>query len=103
MQDHATVVRGIEQSLCASQQRTRPKCRNGSFTTDAFSTRADQCPLLLPLRHYCPAQRSDAKGRLCCKSRMLQVCEFFAKTRNGKQSPIRITSTALPKSPVSLR
>ena len=27
-----------------------------SFTTDAFSSRADQCPL----RHYCSAQRSDA-------------------------------------------
>ena len=40
--------------------------------------------------------------RLCCKSRKLQVYEFFAKTRNGKQSPIRITSIALPKSPVSL-
>jgi hypothetical protein len=28
--------------------------------------------------------------------------EFFVETRNGKQSPIRITSIALPKSPVSL-
>ena len=27
---------------------------------------------------------------------------FFAKIRNGKRSPIRITSIALPKSPVSL-
>jgi len=35
-------------------------------------------------------RRSDAKGRLCCKSRKLQIYEFFAKTRNGKQSPIRI-------------
>jgi hypothetical protein len=35
---------------------------------------------------------SDALGRLCCKSRKLQICEFLAKTRNGKQSPIRITS-----------
>ena len=40
-------------------------------------------------------------GRLCCKSRKLQGREFFAKTQNGKQSPIRITSIALPKSPVS--
>ena len=40
-------------------------------------------------------------GRLCCKSRKLQGSEFFAKTRNGKQSPICITSIALPKSPVS--
>jgi len=38
----------------------------------------------------------------CCKSRKLQVYELFAKTRNGKQSPIRTTSIALPKSPVSL-
>ena len=41
-------------------------------------------------------------GRLCCKSRKLQGYDFFAKTRNGKQSPIRMTSIALPKSPVSL-
>jgi hypothetical protein len=32
---------------------------------------------------------------LCCKSRKLQGHEFFAKTRNGKRSPIRITSIAL--------
>ena len=41
-------------------------------------------------------------GRLCCKSRKLQGHEFFAKTSTKKQSPIRITSIALPKSPVSL-
>src|SRR5271163_224902 len=35
----------------------------GSFTTDACSTRADQCPLLLQQRHYCSALRSDAKGQ----------------------------------------
>jgi hypothetical protein len=35
---------------------------NGSFTTDAFSTRADQCPLLLQWRHYCSAQRSELFG-----------------------------------------
>ena len=40
--------------------------------------------------------------RLCCKSRKLQGSEFFAKTQSGKQSPIRITSFALPKSPMSL-
>jgi hypothetical protein len=28
----------------------------GSFTTDAFSARADQCPLLLQQRRYCSAQ-----------------------------------------------
>jgi hypothetical protein len=44
----------------------------------------------------------SASGRLWCKSRKLQGDEFFAKTRNGKQSPIRITSVALLKSPVSL-
>jgi hypothetical protein len=36
----------------------------GSITIDAFSTRADQCPLLFQYRHYyCSAQRSDAKGQ----------------------------------------
>src|SRR5580692_5478363 len=30
--------------------------RNGSFTTDAFTTRADQCPLLLQQRHYFSVQ-----------------------------------------------
>jgi hypothetical protein len=45
---------------------------------------------------------SNAVGRLCCKSRKLQGYEFFAKTQSGKQSLIRITSIALPKSPMSL-
>ena len=40
-----------------------PNGRDGSFTTDAFSTRANQCPLLVQSRHYCSAQRSDAKGQ----------------------------------------
>ena len=44
----------------------------------------------------------NASGRLCCKSRKLQGYEFFAKTRNRKRSPFRITSIALPKPPVSL-
>jgi hypothetical protein len=43
----------------------------------------------------------SAQCRLCCKSRKLQGRDFLAKTQNGKQSPIRITSIALPKSPVS--
>src|SRR6478609_3409756 len=42
-----------------------------------------------------------AASRLCCKSRKLQGSDCFAKTRNGKQSTIRIISIALPKSPVS--
>ena len=41
-------------------------------------------------------------GRLCCKSRKLQSDEFFAKIKSKKQLPIRMTSIALPKSPVSL-
>src|SRR5580658_10008067 len=41
-------------------------------------------------------------GRLCCKTRKLQRQEFFAKTRSGRRSPIRIPSVAVPKSPVSL-
>ena len=56
-------------------------------------------PTKLPSRLFAV---EAVKGRLCCKSRKLQGHEFFAKTRNGKQSPIRITSIALPKSPVSL-
>ena len=43
----------------------------------------------------------SAPGRLCCKSRKLQGHQFFAKTQNGKQSPIRIDAIALSKSPVS--
>jgi CheY-like chemotaxis protein len=39
-------------------------------------------------------------GGLCCKSRKLQGYEFSRKIRKGKQSPIRITSIALPKSPM---
>ena len=41
-------------------------------------------------------------NRLCCKSRKLQGHEFFAKTRNGKQSPICLDAIALSKLPVSL-
>jgi len=41
-------------------------------------------------------------GGLCCKSRKLQGYGFFAKTQNGKRSPIHMTAIALPKSPVSL-
>ncbi len=39
---------------------------------------------------------------LCCKTRKLQRQEFFAKTRSGRRSPIRIPSVAVPRSPVSL-
>jgi hypothetical protein len=48
------------------------------------------------------AMREVVVGRLCCKSRKLQGYDFFAKTQSGKQSLIRITSIALPKSPMSL-
>jgi len=47
-------------------------------------------------------ERLSASGRLCCKSRKLQGLEFSRKIRTGKQSPIRITSITLPKSPMSL-
>jgi hypothetical protein len=50
----------------------------------------------------CGAKEYPLLEGLCCKSRKLQIYKFFAKTQNGKQSPIRITSIALPKSPVSL-
>jgi hypothetical protein len=48
---------------CVVQQNKPLDFRNGSFTTDAFSTPADQCLLLLQQRHDCSAQRSDAKGQ----------------------------------------
>ena len=41
-------------------------------------------------------------GRYCCKSRKLQGHESLAKTRSGKQSPIRTDAIALSKSPVCL-
>ena len=44
----------------------------------------------------------SASGRLCCKSRKLQGYQFSRKIRNWKQSPIRITSIALPRLPMSL-
>jgi hypothetical protein len=56
-------------------------------------------PTKLPRR---PFVVEAVMGRYCCKSRKLQGDEFFAKLRNGKQSPIRIASLTLAKSPVSL-
>ena len=38
--------------VCAAAKSV-PHVRDGSFTTDAFSTGADQCPLLLQSQHYC--------------------------------------------------
>ena len=46
-----------------------------------------------PSRHSAARQNLVAIGGLCCKSRKLQGHEFFAKTRNGKQSPIRKTQS----------
>ncbi|MET4070537.1 hypothetical protein ABID58_005342 [Bradyrhizobium sp. S3.2.6] len=43
----------------------------------------------------------SAVGRLCCKSRKLQSSGFFAKTLSSERSLIRMTSIALPKSPVN--
>jgi hypothetical protein len=48
--------------LARATERPRAYVSDGSFTTDAFSTRADQRPLFLQERHYCSAQRTDAKG-----------------------------------------
>src|ERR1700728_2812509 len=50
----------------------------------------------------CDAAICPESGGLCCKTRKLQRQEFFAKTRSGRRSPIRIPSVAVPKSPVSL-
>src|SRR5215510_3332162 len=57
---------------------------------------------LFKFPHVFSNARMSAWCRLCCKSRKLKGRKFFAKRRNGNQSPIRITSIALPKSPVSL-
>lgn len=38
---------------------------------------------------------------LCCKSRKLQGSRFFAKTLSSERPLIRMTSIALPKSPVN--
>jgi hypothetical protein len=57
------------------------------------------------MRQYWAPPRSvpgqSAPGRYCCKSRKLQSDEFFAKTRSGEQSPIRVACLALRRSPVS--
>ena len=45
------------------------------FTTEVFSTRANQCPLLLQWQHICSAQRSDAKGQQR-KSRLSTSCRI---------------------------
>ena len=60
------------------------------------------CLLSVIIRHYALSASCLVCTRLCCKSRKLQAHEFFAKTRNGKRSSIRISVIALSKSPVSL-
>jgi hypothetical protein len=40
-------------------------------------------------------------GGYCCKSRKLHQSEFLVKPHNARRSMIRITSVALPKSPMS--
>jgi hypothetical protein len=52
-------------------------------------------------RRWSGIAQCPLKGGFCCKSRKLQRDQFFAKTRGGKYSPIRIASFALPKSSVS--
>ena len=73
--------------MCGVTTRMRVDVADGSFTTDAAGL---------------TCQFMSASHRLCCKSRKLQGHEFFAKTRSGKQSPIRTDAIALAKSPVSL-
>jgi hypothetical protein len=53
----------------------RPKYVTKSRVIQRHAEVSGRCPLL---------------HRLCCKSRNLQGHEFFAKTQNGKQSPIRV-------------
>src|SRR5215813_5373370 len=115
----------ISQKQRLLQDRNQPRllaqlnpCRSPRRSMSASTTR--------PIRHSAPSSlsvvtrsheadlihswRADSLAFVwldpgitpCCKSRKLQGHEFFAKTRNGKQSPIRIPSIALSKSPVSL-
>jgi hypothetical protein len=49
--------------------------------------------------NYAPVM--SAPGRLCCKSRKLEGDNSPVRRRNNPQSPIRVASLALPKSPVS--
>ncbi len=56
-----------------------------------------------PRSHFrSQSDRRPLRPRLCCKSRKLHGHKFFAKTQNGKQSPICTDAIALSKSPVSL-
>jgi hypothetical protein len=87
-------------SWVCSRKRQRPSwfiCARG-ITADRRPMSAMPQPPITDNREYAGLV---AKCRLCCKSRKLQGSDFFAKTRNGKQSTIRIISIALPKSPVS--
>jgi hypothetical protein len=76
------------------RQGARPRNPTDAARPRRRGDRVSLFNLLHPLR--------SGIGRLCCKSRKLQSYGFFAKTQSGKQSPIRITSFALPKSPMSL-
>ena len=75
--------------------------RFGSFATGSSHQQVKPCPLCPESRRAIASQRNDAKCRYCCKSRKLQGDEFFANLSNKKQSPIRIASLVLAKSPVS--
>ena len=89
----ATIVRGCTRRWAMSARgHSRPSHPAPMPTDVRFAPSSDQ---------NIAAPRLVAMCRLCCKSRKLQGYEFFAKIQHGQQSPIRITSIALPKSPVS--
>ena len=72
--------------VTSSNDRLRPtQVAFESFTTDAFSARADQCPLLLQWRRYCRAQRSCAKGQEATSSLVLHCfsLQFLRRLRWG--------------------
>ena len=74
---------------------------------DSGGTEVD-IPPLWDLVRYTPKGGQTRRRSVCplradcvAKVEKLQGSDFFAKTRNGKQSTICIISIALPKSPVS--
>ena len=101
------LARKPDSALCRQVvQQARPDLAQHSTTSPAVGTfpryYLGLCwrPIGPPISRR--SNNSVAFGGLCRKSRKLQGHDFFAKTRNRKQSPIRIDAVALSKSPVNL-